>query len=187
MINSKYLLDPGWVRENKENPYHFYFKFTLLGKLFHLMLGRRFAFYEHITCLHVLRDLDAGNPLLSTNRFIKLKAIVLHRESRVIWGLWAHGETRRSAEFPNLHKYLRLCMRCEKDRMGCYENQYYYAPFRRWFMPAWQKIKDFMEANGGVTITPVYNNHTIESVERFYSSDWYAKQKMLTKTRWMRH
>jgi hypothetical protein len=187
MLIPKYLLDKEWVKENEENPYHFYFRFTLLGKLCHLILGRWFTHYEHVTRLYKLRDLNAGNPLLSTNRFVKLKAIVVYRESKVLWGLWAHTETNRGFEFPNLHKYLRRCMRHEKDLMVDYDKQYYYSPFRRWFKPTWGKIRNFVERGGGVMVTPVYSNHTIEAAERFYSSDWYAKQKMLTKTRWMRH
>jgi hypothetical protein len=185
MIDFSIILDSAWVEENKEYPYHFYFRFTLLGKLCHLVLGRRFPHYEHITCLYKLRDLNAGNPLLSTNRFIKLKAIVLYRYSQVLWGMWTYAETKRCAEFPNLHKYLRRCMRHEKSWL--YESQYYYSPIRRRIDPMWQKIRAFIEKGGGVEVTPVYSNHTIEAAERFYSSDWYEKQKVLTKTRWKRH
>jgi hypothetical protein len=187
MINLRHLLDSEWVKENKENPYHFYFRFTLLGKLCHLVLGRRFPHYEHITRLYKLRDLNAGNPLLSINRFIKLKAIVVYRDSKVLWGMWSHTETNRSAEFPHLHKYLRRSIRDGEDMSVDSKSQYYYSPLRRWFKPIWEKIRERVERGGGVVVMPVYSNHTIEAAERFYSSDWYEKQKMLTKTRWKRH
>jgi hypothetical protein len=177
MINLKCLLDSEWVKENKEYPYQFYFRFTLLGKLCHLVLGRRFTHYEHITCLYKLRDLNVGNPLLSTNRFIKLKAIVLYRESKVIWGMWRYAETKRCAEFPNLHKYLRRCMRNGENMSDDSKSQYYYSPLRRWFEPIWEKIRKLVERGGGVVVKPVYSNHTIEAAERFFSSGHYAKQK----------
>ncbi|MFP3043292.1 hypothetical protein LQZ19_15880 [Treponema primitia] len=180
MINLELMWDPDWVEQNKEFPYQFHFELTLIGKVCWLLLGSRFIYFDHIISFHNIGtagDLDETNILYTTNRFVKLRAIVVFRDSNVLRDLWKYKNAKRVDEFPNLHNY--LC-HCSNERVGKrmgspYQDQYYYESFRTLKEQIEEQVKKMWRTivrRGGVRVDPVYRQDLLESRQRTYDEKY---------------
>ncbi|AEF85110.1 hypothetical protein TREPR_0880 [Treponema primitia ZAS-2] len=189
MINIEHLWDPDWVEQNKEFPYQFHFKLTLIGKVCRLLLGKRFVYFDHILSFHNIGtagDLDKTNILYTENRFIKLKAIVVFRDSTVLRELWNYENPKRGDEFPCLHKYLRHCSneRVGKRMGSPYQDQYYYESFRTLKEQVEKQVKKIWRTivrRGGVRVDPVYRHDFLESCQRTFDEKYFKEQKKMRK------
>jgi hypothetical protein len=177
VIHVESLWDPDWVKQNKEFPYQFHFKLTLIGKVCRLLLGSRFIYFDHIISFHNIGtagDLDETNILYTTNRFIKLRAIVVFRDSNVLLDLWSYEKPKRGDEFPNLHKYLRHCSHEKLDLH--YNDQYYYESFRR-FKEQVEKIWKKVARRGGVMVEQVFRQDLRESYQRTFDEKYFESKR----------